>query len=204
MFGTRISKAENENLANGIPAHSTTARRSRTRVLVLSPSECLLDSTPPTTTRGLVLHFVPTNSHSKICRKRMPNQKIHDDCNLGWICALPLERAAAKLMLDNIHPNLSQPPQDNNSYLLGDVNGHNVVVACLPSGIYGTISAAVVASQMLSTYHKVRFGLMVGIGGGVPSATVDIRLGDIVVSKPTGVLPGVVQYDLARPWNWAG
>jgi nucleoside phosphorylase len=40
---------------------------------------------------------------------------------------------------------------------------------------------------------------MVGIAGGVPSpSTTDIRLGDVVVSKPTGVLPGVVQYDYGK------
>ena len=39
---------------------------------------------------------------------------------------------------------------------------------------------------------------MVGIGGGVPSTNDDIRLGDVVVSKPTGVLGGVVQYDYGK------
>ncbi|KAI9038750.1 5'-methylthioadenosine/S-adenosylhomocysteine nucleosidase family protein [Aspergillus affinis] len=72
------------------------------------------------------------------------------------------------------------------------------VVACLPSGIYGTISAAVVAKQILFTFRSIRFGLMVGIGGGVPSPSTDIRLGDVVVSKPTGVTPGVVQYDYGK------
>jgi len=38
---------------------------------------------------------------------------------------------------------------------------------------------------------------MVGIGGGVPSSE-DIRLGDIVVSQPNGLLPGVVQYDYGK------
>jgi nucleoside phosphorylase len=39
---------------------------------------------------------------------------------------------------------------------------------------------------------------MVGVGGGVPSKGVDIRLGDIVVSKPTRDLGGVVQYDYGK------
>lgn len=39
---------------------------------------------------------------------------------------------------------------------------------------------------------------MVGTAGGVPSDTADIRLGDVVVSKPTGTLGGVVQYDLGQ------
>jgi nucleoside phosphorylase len=39
---------------------------------------------------------------------------------------------------------------------------------------------------------------MVGIGGGVPSEETDIRLGDIVVSKPTSTSAGVVQYDYGK------
>ena len=39
---------------------------------------------------------------------------------------------------------------------------------------------------------------MVGIGGGVPSINGDIRLGDVVVSKPTGSLGGVAQYDYGK------
>ncbi|KAJ5710545.1 hypothetical protein N7488_004701 [Penicillium malachiteum] len=39
---------------------------------------------------------------------------------------------------------------------------------------------------------------MIGIGGGVPSGSVDIRLGDVVVSKPTTNLGGVIQYDYGK------
>jgi nucleoside phosphorylase len=39
---------------------------------------------------------------------------------------------------------------------------------------------------------------MVGIGGGVPTAKNDIRLGDVVVSKPTVLGIGVVHYDSER------
>jgi nucleoside phosphorylase len=38
----------------------------------------------------------------------------------------------------------------------------------------------------------------VGIGGGVPSEENDIRLGDVVVSKPTGQSGGVIQYDFGK------
>lgn len=122
----------------------------------------------------------------------------HNDYTVGWICALPSEMAASKAMLDEIHAKLPQPQHDHNTYTLGEVFGHNVAVACLPSGVYGTTSAATVAAQMLSTFPAMRFGLMVGIGGGVPSRETDIRLGDIVVSKPTGDLGGVVQYDYGK------
>src|SRR5467141_1384713 len=122
----------------------------------------------------------------------------HEDYEVGWVCALPLEMTAAKGMLDETHSNLSQPTTDDNAYTLGKISGHNVVIACLPSGVYGTTSAAVVVSKMNSTFPRIRFGLMVGIGGGVPCNGTDIRLGDVVVSKPTGSYSGVVQYDRGK------
>jgi hypothetical protein len=83
------------------------------------------------------------------------------------ICALPI--AAGKVMLDKFHSKLPQARHDHNTYVLGEIAGHNVVIACLPSAVYGTTSAAVMAEQMLSTFHSIRFGPMVGIGGGIPS-----------------------------------
>ena len=46
----------------------------------------------------------------------------------------------------------------------------------------------------------MRFGLMVGIGGGIPNLEkdLDIRLGDIVVSQPGDIHGGVVQSDLGK------
>lgn len=62
-----------------------------------------------------------------------------DDYSVGWICALPLEMAAASLMLDEIHP---VPSTDQNTYYIFlETSRNNVVIACLPSGAYGTISA---------------------------------------------------------------
>ncbi|GIK07159.1 hypothetical protein Aspvir_002814 [Aspergillus viridinutans] len=122
----------------------------------------------------------------------------HEDYTVGWICALPIEMAAAKAMLDEPHAKLSQSAQDPNTYSVGAIQGHNVVIACLPAGVYGTTSAAVVASHLSITFPAIRFGLMVGIGGGVPSKSADIRLGDVVISKPTGHYSGVVQYDYGK------
>ncbi|KAB8270025.1 purine and uridine phosphorylase [Aspergillus minisclerotigenes] len=95
--------------------------------------------------------------------------------------------AAAKAMLDEVHPALPQPETDHNVYTLGSVSGHNVVVAPLPSGVYGTISASAVVSHMVSTYSKIRFG-----------KSADIRLGDVVISKPTATSTGVIQYDYGK------
>lgn len=120
------------------------------------------------------------------------------DYTVGWICALDIELAAAIGMLDERHGPQALPPNDWNSYNFGRIANHNVVIACLPQGVMGTIAAAQVATQMTSTFTELKFGLMVGIGGGVPSKEHDIRLGDVVVSKPTGKSPGVVQYDMGR------
>ncbi|KAI4660020.1 uncharacterized protein J4E79_005822 [Alternaria viburni] len=86
---------------------------------------------------------------------------------------------------------------DDNIYCTGLVAGHKVVIVCLP-GHFGTNPAAAVATQMQAKFRGIRFGLMVGIGGGVPSANADVRLGDIVVSKPHGPFGGVVQYDMGK------
>ncbi|PCD25239.1 hypothetical protein AU210_014347 [Fusarium oxysporum f. sp. radicis-cucumerinum] len=122
-----------------------------------------------------------------------------EEYTVGWICALPLEMAAARGMLDLVHPNLShQDPNDHNSYVLGEIHGHKIVIACLPVGNYGTSPAATVAINLLRTFKSIRFGLMVGIGGGAPSAQHDIRLGDVVIGQPSGTFGGVVQHDRGK------
>jgi nucleoside phosphorylase len=116
---------------------------------------------------------------------------VHDDYTVGWISALDVELAAAQAMLDEEHPDLPSSPGDSNTYTLGRIGVHNVVLACLPAGITGTNAAAIVATNLLRSYPKIRFGLMVGVGGGAPSDPEndpkrDIRLGDVVVSSPDG------------------
>jgi nucleoside phosphorylase len=95
-------------------------------------------------------------------------------------------------ILDTKHALISLP-NDPNRYQLGEIAGHNVAIACLNEA--GTNEAASVAGQLKSSFKNVRFGLMVGIGGTVPSSDNDIRLGDIVVGTPTGDYGGDVQYD---------
>ena len=122
----------------------------------------------------------------------------HRDYTVACICPMGVELAPIKAMLDQSHPSL--PTQrDQNSYTLGEMGGHKIVIAVLPE--IGTNSAATVAIQLLNDFPSIRFGLLVGIGGGVPDEEEDgndIRLGDVVVSKPTASFGGVVQYDLGK------
>jgi nucleoside phosphorylase len=121
-----------------------------------------------------------------------------EDYAIGWVCALPVELAAAAEILDEEHQDLPREPNDTHLYTLGRIGEHNVVIACLPAGQTGTHSAAAVAVHMKSKFMSIRFGLMVGIGGGVPSAEHDVRLGDVVVSQPYMEHGGVVQYDFGK------
>lgn len=120
-----------------------------------------------------------------------------DSYKIGWICALSLELAAAMAVLDEEYPPLPRFSSDTNSYTLGRIGSHNVVITCLPAGQMGTTPAATIATHMQRTFQHIEVGLMVGIGGGVPSAG-DIRLGDVVISKPNAKNGGIVQYDFGK------
>jgi nucleoside phosphorylase len=130
------------------------------------------------------------------CALSRPKRKLrHVDYTVGWICPLEVEQIAALEMLDDEHECLPQRPTDHNVYTLGSIGGHNIVIAGLH--LPGNSPAATVVTQMRTTFPQLRFGLLVGIGGGVPVKT-DIgmvRLGDVVVSKPTGVNSGAIQYE---------
>lgn len=102
-------------------------------------------------------------------------------------------------MLDEKHSPPSDSPQDDpNNYSYGAMKGHDVVLACLPKGIIGETAAAIAAERMRSTFPSIKFALLVGIGGGIPSPISDIRLGDVVVSVPANEHPGVIQYDVGK------
>ncbi|KAH0194782.1 purine and uridine phosphorylase, partial [Aureobasidium melanogenum] len=120
------------------------------------------------------------------------------DFKVGWICALPFETAAAEVMLDEQYQQLPFDSYDPTIYTLGRIESHNVVIACLPAGRPGTSAATAVARGMREKFRGIRFGFMVGIGGGVPSGRDDIRLGDVVVSSPHLDHGGVVQYDFGK------
>ncbi|KAK2729207.1 kinesin light, partial [Colletotrichum kahawae] len=138
----------------------------------------------------------PHHSTTPTPRSAMSDPEIY---TVGWICAVTAEFVAAQAFLYEEHPGPRQTARhDNNSYVLGKTSGHNVVIATLPNGQYGTTSAATVARDMRHSFPNVRIGLMVGIGGGAPSQKHDVRLGDVVVSSPHSGHGGVFQYDFGK------
>ncbi|KAF4630922.1 hypothetical protein G7Y89_g7212 [Cudoniella acicularis] len=124
-----------------------------------------------------------------------PYKKEHYE--VGIICALAIEAAAMGAMLDETHPKLPIDKADTNDYTFGRIGDFNLIIACLPAGSMGNGPAAMVANNMRRSF-SIKFGLMVGIGGGVWSKKADIRLGDVVVSQPTGTHGGVVQWDYGK------
>lgn len=114
----------------------------------------------------------------------------YEEYTVGWISALPREQSA--VFLDETHEVL---PQRNKAprFTLGRIAGHNVVLAVLPN--CGIAATSRCMSQMEGNFPNLRFVLLVGIAGGAPSKKRDIRLGDIVVSRPGKRDMGVLQYD---------
>ncbi len=101
--------------------------------------------------------------------------------SVGWICAQQHDYAAACALLDDEHGMPAyRRATDSNTYILGSIGGHNVVIACLPAGTPGAAPAAVVAANMQRTFRDVRVGLLVGVGSGASSAKDDTLLGDDV------------------------
>jgi nucleoside phosphorylase len=99
-------------------------------------------------------------------------------------------------MLDEEH--LPHDGVNSTQYKLGRIGSHNVVLACLPASQMGIGAAAFSAGQATSIFTSIRFGLMVGVGGGAPNAEADVRLGDVVISQPVREHNGVVQYDFGK------
>ena len=119
------------------------------------------------------------------------------EISVGIICPLPIEVAAMRQMLDERY-STQQFPRDPNLYYLGRIGEHNVVIAGLPEGLTGIAPATTVAERLSTSFDAVKALLLVGIGGGVPTIKNDMRLGDVVVSRPDGKYGGVVQYDFGK------
>lgn len=127
----------------------------------------------------------------------MATTRRKDDYQIGIICALAIEAVAMESMLDETHTTLPKDKDDPNDYSFGRIGVHNIVIACLPAGSMGNGPAATVATNMLRSF-PIKFSLLVGVAGGVWSKKADIRLGDVVVSQPTGRHGGVVQWDYGK------
>lgn len=129
----------------------------------------------------------------------------NEQFTIGWISPLPLEKEAARLILDEEYPQDSLQHQ-NAFYLGGRIGKHEVVIGVQRR--MGLEGAAILAEKMRAGFPNIKYFLLVGIAGGVPrygssGAASSIVLGDVVVSAPRGNHGGVVQYDRGA-WQGQG
>jgi len=85
--------------------------------------------------------------------------------------------------------------RDTNSYTIGRLGGHHVVLVHMSQMV--KVSAANIATNLRSSFPRIRLGLLVGICGGVPftdGGKREIILGDIVISTQ------IVQTDYGRQY----
>ncbi|KAJ8609003.1 hypothetical protein MRB53_039362 [Persea americana] len=105
---------------------------------------------------------------------------------VAWICALPVpEWQASRHMFDEEHQEPKLHSSHQHQYVFGKINGHAVVMGCCPVETIGNEPSAALMSEMISMFKNLQFAVLVGVAGGVWTPEQDIRLGDIVVSKPS-------------------
>ncbi|PTB37467.1 hypothetical protein M441DRAFT_149409 [Trichoderma asperellum CBS 433.97] len=185
-------KAIKENVDSGFGSNSIVSE-------IESPS--IPQSTPETQYSARPRDLYPERAKKLVQNLTIPADSETNSWKqyaVGIICPLAKELKAVLALFDNNHCSPSPESEDSDIYFLGDMAGHWVVATCLPATEYGTNSAAATAANLKSRFSSIRFCLLVGIAGGVPSEEKDIRLGDVVVSQPTGTSPGVIQYDLGK------
>lgn len=135
--------------------------------------------------------------------RRTPSKVTHDPYSytVAIICALAREYVAVRALLDQTFSAPETPEVtegDTNIYTFGQMGQHMVVSTCLPATIYGNNPATSCAENMRRSFSNLQFCFLVGVGGGIPSPSADIRLGDVVVGCGAGALSAVIQYDRGK------
>lgn len=127
---------------------------------------------------------------------RRPSSR--DGFEIAIICALPIERNAVEALLDEEYEadgfSYRKAVGDSNAYTTGRLGNQHVVLVYMPG--MGMTSAAGVAAHIRSSFKGIKFGVVVGICGGVPK-TIDgaeILLGDVIIST------SVIQVDFGRQY----
>ncbi|KAJ0419212.1 purine and uridine phosphorylase [Aspergillus carlsbadensis] len=121
-----------------------------------------------------------------------------EDYTIALICPRGIVLSAAQFMLDEEHQGLPRANRDPLDYVLGSMSGHNVVLATLPAQTHSDILAASITTHLVYTFPRAELRLLVSIGGGIPSESKDMRLGDVVVSNADTTHSGVITYDFGK------
>ncbi|KAJ5738113.1 hypothetical protein N7493_001268 [Penicillium malachiteum] len=106
----------------------------------------------------------------------------HNDYTAGWICALPVETAAAKLMLDEIHPPFTSLARGSKHIYSGK---HRETQYC----------HCQFTERRLWEYVSYNCCYAIAVQLSLDPFWFN---GDVVVSKPTHTFGGVIQFDLGK------
>lgn len=129
-------------------------------------------------------------------QSNLPPPPQCDNFGVAIICALPLEAAAVRALFEERWNDaaLDRAPSDRNSYSVGSIASHAVVLVYMPR--MGKVAAATLAGNLRASFRHLKLVLLVGICGGAPNSSKKpsdgLFLGDVVVST------GVIQYDYGR------
>ncbi|KAI0183298.1 nucleoside phosphorylase domain-containing protein [Xylaria flabelliformis] len=116
------------------------------------------------------------------------------DVAIAIICALSLEADAVVAIFDHHWDiqSFSTMEGDKNTYSVGRIGCHNVVLVYMPG--MGRTSAATAAASCRTSFPSINLALVVGICGAVPfhRRSAEVLLGDVIISDK------LVIYDFGR------
>jgi len=141
--------------------------------------------------------------------------------DVAWISRTQLEYDVAVSMLDKVHGIMPAPDErdadrgmclNSSTYHLGEMAGHNVVITSLHFWPDNILAPLCLARALRELFPKIIVSIMVTTGSGIPGIAMpekgghcyplddedkhhDVRLGDVVVSRPIGLHGGVADAD---------
>ena len=101
-------------------------------------------------------------------------------------------------MLNERHDPLPQNSHNINNYRLRRIDRQNVIIACLSFEVTSNTSAVIVTSHIRSIFSSIIFDLMINVNDEAPSVENDIRLNNIMISKPAETSNEVIQYNFKK------
>lgn len=142
-------------------------------------------------------HSKQVYTEFKIIKEKEEEDKLHD-VKLGIITALPKEYEAMRQMLidpNEIEVETTELKGAGRRFCIGQIKTANNDLQLVALGMcgMGNNKAAIRAQKMITCFPELKYVIMTGIAGGIPSpedVTKHVRLGDIIISE------GVIQYDL--------
>jgi nucleoside phosphorylase len=135
-----------------------------------------------------------SNENATSAPSAQPREIRPEEVTVAIFCALIEEAVAMELSFDEELE--CRTSNERYTYTFGCIGEHPTVIA-QPNDV-GTVNASNLAAYVSHDFRNLRFALMVGVGGGIPSKENDIRLGDIAVSKAKSGHPAVLPYDFVK------